>query len=95
MKKLTTRQKDILQRLKKGEELVYAVGGGWWVGLEQVGGKTVNALIVGCALHLDYKERDDSFLIYSINETGKEALRSGEIMTYTDVLNLVNRHNSK
>jgi hypothetical protein len=87
--KLTPRQKDVLEKLAAGGELTFAKGGGWWLGTEQIGGKTPVALLRGCALRLDYEEHDSSYAVYTINETGREALESGELLTAFDVMKMV------
>jgi hypothetical protein len=90
MKNLTPRQKDILAKLASDKELTWAKGGGWWLNLERVGGKTVAALLRGCALRESYNE-NDKYLIYEINETGRKALETGELMEYHDIVAMKNR----
>lgn len=85
MKKLTAKQRFVLNKLlNEEEELVYEEGAGWWIGEDRTNGKLANSLLRACLIS------DCSFgsvLRFSINQTGRNALKSGTYKTINQINN--------
>jgi hypothetical protein len=70
---LTTRQRQILQKMADtDEELVYERGEAW-VGYDKTSARTVFALLRLCAISKD-DTCSEKMEVYTINETGRELL---------------------
>jgi hypothetical protein len=74
---LTPRQKEILQRVRDGEDLIKE-GRTAYIGYEATSSQTVNALLRVCAISLDGFSKLGGPERYVINGTGKEILRQLE-----------------
>lgn len=84
VKKITPRQRQILQLLKDGEELVYEKRGGCWVDLEKTNTRLLEQLIRYCCVSQDSIDKDVEH--WSINETGEMTLREGMFFIHRDFL---------
>lgn len=85
-KELTPAQKNILQRMADGEELLYIQGGGWWIGDEdQTNGRLANKLLQYLAISEDSFSRD-KYRIFRINETGKMFLETGYFWVHPQLI---------
>lgn len=76
---LTKLQRETLEAIAKGEELVGAKHGGWWVGETSVNGRVAWALIRKILVSRSQFSRDD-YEYYEINEAGSRALRGEELI---------------
>jgi hypothetical protein len=75
---LTIRQLQILRKMRdEDEELVYSKGRGY-VGDEQIGPKTLFALLRVMAIKLDQFSRVGDCEYYTINETGEALLEKSD-----------------
>jgi len=73
--KLTKRQREVLQALADDDnlDLVFAKGGGWWLGNERTNGKLALSLI-RLVLVNDISDTGDDLWRFTINDSGKRAL---------------------
>lgn len=78
MMDLTKTQKTILQRMANGDELTWEKGAGWWIEDDKTNGKLVMRFLRHCLISEDqFTEGDEKYKRFSINGTGKEALKNG------------------
>ena len=76
--KLTKREREVLQKMQEGEDLVYETGGGWWIGDEPTNGKLAIRLIAMAVISQE-EYCGEGVERYYINGTGKRLLETGEL----------------
>jgi hypothetical protein len=77
--KLSPAQISALTLLSEEDaELTYEKGAaGWWIGLDKISGVVANVLIRHCLVSMDQYSRVGEFERWTLNETGREALKTG------------------
>lgn len=73
MKTLTPAQRLVLEKMKKGKQLTFAKGGGWWIGEDKTNGKLVFYLFKKLAISQDVVFANSEY--FKINETGLNLLK--------------------
>lgn len=80
-KKLSKRQREVLQIMNDGGDLVCEKGNGWYIDDDRINGKLPMTLLRHFAIS-EGQFSNDKIQHYNINETGRHSLETGWLYIY-------------
>jgi len=92
IRKLTPREKEILERMKSGEELCYEKGSGWWIGDDRTSGRKAFIFLRFCMVSED--AYSGVVQRYHLNGTGEECLSKNMVMMHPEIKEAISKNNS-